>query len=231
MHRFWRQDLKKAKKAVTEAVPLEVICGLNQAALLLQGTRRQILAHLSEPESAAGLARKLGLPRQRLNYHLRELEREGLVECTEERRKGNCVERLMRATARSFIISPEALSTLGDTPETARDRFSASYLVGAVAKTIRDVASLQARARGEGKRLATLTIEADIRFANPEARSAFGEELANTVAALVAKYHDEHAQDGRSFRMMTAIHPALADVEQGAPVQAAGGDHDKQEPR
>lgn len=216
---------------MADVAQLEVICGLEQAAALLQRTRRQILENLSEPDSAAGLARKLGVPRQRLNYHLRELEREKLVECVEERRKGNCVERLMRATARSFVISPEAVGALGDTPETARDRFSAGYLVNAVAKTIREVASLDARARREGKRLATLTIETSVRFSSADARAAFSEELAHTVAALVAKYHDEHSEGGRSFRLMTTIHPAAEATGNATPVlgepQPAGGINDE----
>src|SRR5262245_31535920 len=115
--------------------PIEVIHGAGQAALVLQRTRRELLAQLSEPDSAAGLARRLGLPRQRLNYHLRELEREGLVECVEERRKGNCTERLLRATARSYVISPDALGLLGATPEASRDRFSTDFLVASTAQT------------------------------------------------------------------------------------------------
>ena len=79
---------------------------------------------------------RLGIPRQRLNYHLKALEQCGLLECVEERRKGNCTERILRATARSFVISPDALGTLGPTPESARDRFSASYVVAVAARTI-----------------------------------------------------------------------------------------------
>src|SRR4029079_11300369 len=89
-----------------EAVALEVIRGAATADLLLQPTRRLVLENLGQPRSAAGLARLLGLPRQKLNYHLRELEREGLAECVEERRKGNCTERLLRATARPLAVRP-----------------------------------------------------------------------------------------------------------------------------
>ena len=35
---------------------------------------------LDQPDSAAGLARRLGVPRQKLNYHLRLLEDDGLVD-------------------------------------------------------------------------------------------------------------------------------------------------------
>jgi len=194
---------------MAEARALEIVRGAGRAAAMLQSTRRLLLTHLGEPQSAAALARKLGLPRQRLNYHLRELERQGLAECVEERRKGNCTERVMRATARSFVISPEALGTLGPTPEAAADRFSASYLVAAAARVIRDLAAMEQRARDEGKRLATFTVEADIRFASAAARAGFAEELAAAVATLTARYHDEHAPGGRAFHLLAAVHPAL----------------------
>jgi DNA-binding transcriptional ArsR family regulator len=188
---------------------IDVITGADQAVVALQRTRRQLLAHLAEPDSAAGLARRLGVPRQRLNYHLRELEREGLVELVEERRKGNCVERIVRATARAFVISPDALGELGATPEEAADRFSSTYLVSAAARAMRDVAALQAGATRAGKRLSTFTLETDVRFATAEARARFAEELANAVAALAARYHDDRNRRGRRFRVLAAIHPVL----------------------
>jgi DNA-binding transcriptional ArsR family regulator len=191
------------------AKELGIVRGAEQAAAMLQSTRRLLLAHLGEPQSAAALSRKLGLPRQRLNYHLRELEREGLAECVEERRKGNCTERLMRATARSFVISPEALGSLGSTPEQAADRFSASYLIAAASRVIGDLAAMEQRARAAGKRLATLTVETEVRFASAEARAAFAEELTSAVAALAARYHDEHAPGGRVFKVLAAAHPVV----------------------
>ena len=40
----------------------------------LHPLRLQILSELTEPESAAGLARRMGVPRQQVNYHVRQLE-------------------------------------------------------------------------------------------------------------------------------------------------------------
>ena len=187
---------------------VEVITGADRAALILQKTRRELLARLAEPDSAAGLARRLGLPRQRLNYHLRELEREGLVACVEERRKGNCTERIMRATAKAYIISSDALGALGPGADLAHDRSSASYLAAAAARAIQDVTALEARARREGRRLATLTLDGEIRFANATARAAFAEELSAALATLIARYHDEHAPHGRRFSLLTMVHPS-----------------------
>ncbi len=187
---------------------LEVIRRPEPAAALLDPTRQKLLAHLAEPDSAAGLARRLRLPRQRVNYHLRALERAGLVELIEERRKGNCLERVVRATARAFVISPEALGALGLTAAMARERLSTAYLIATAGRAIREVASLEARARREGKQLATLTLDADVRFASAESRAAFAEELAEAVARLASKYHDEQAPEGRRFRVFAAVHPA-----------------------
>lgn len=189
---------------------LEIVRTPDVAAALLDPIRQRLLTELAEPDSASGLARRLRLPRQRINYHLRTLESAGLVELVEERRKGNCIERVVRARARAFVISPEALGPLGLTAETVRDRFSAAYLVAAAGRAIRDVGALDARARKEKKRLTTLTLEADVRFRDAESRAAFAEELADAVARLAAKYHDERAVGGRRFRLLAAVHPVAA---------------------
>src|SRR3569833_2369331 len=80
------------------------------AEISLDPMRSRLLAALAEPGSATSLAAKVGLPRQKVNYHLRTLEQHGLVELVEERRKGNVTERIMRATAASYVISPAALA-------------------------------------------------------------------------------------------------------------------------
>lgn len=197
------------RRAQQAAPPLEVVRGAHAAKALLDPLRRTLLERLKEPGSGATLGRQLGLPRQRLNYHLRELEKAGLVSLVEERKRGNCTERLVRATATSYLISPEALGALGATPEERSDRASASYLMAAAGRAIRAVGGLQGRAREEQKRLATLTLEVDVRFASAAARAAFAEELSNAVARLVARH--QHPGSGRTFRFLVAGYPAGAE--------------------
>jgi DNA-binding transcriptional ArsR family regulator len=198
---------------MTQPLALDVVRSPESAAALLDPARQTLLAHLREPDSATGLARRLRLPRQRINYHLRVLEDAGLVELVEERRKGNCLERVVRATARSFLISPEALGELGPTPETAADRLSSAYLIAAAGKTIRDVGALEARARREKKRVATLTLETEVRLASAESRAAFAEELTEAVARITTKYHDDRTPGGRRFRVLAAVHPISSDKD------------------
>lgn len=182
---------------------LQIVQDPEKAAVLLQPGRLEMIERLAKPDSAAGLARQLGIPRQKVNYHLRELEREGFVELFEERRKGNCIERVVRATAREFLIaSPTGRSV-------PADRFSAAYLVSTAARIIRDLAALCLRAGKARKRVATLTLETEIRFATAESRSGFAEELTASIAHLAAKYHNEQAEGGRRFRLIAASYPAL----------------------
>ncbi len=190
---------------------LQFISAPERAAVALKPIRRRILAELKEPDSAAGLARRLDLPRQRLNYHLRELERQGFLECVEERRKGNCTERIVKATARAFVITPEALGALGESGDAGGDRFSAAYLARAAGRTLRDIADLSARATSEKRRIATLTLETEIRFSSTASRAAFADDLSDAIARIVAKYHDDAAPAGRRFRLVTLVHPAVQD--------------------
>ncbi|MBI1851479.1 MAG: helix-turn-helix domain-containing protein [Planctomycetes bacterium] len=186
------------------------LLGAEGAAAVLHPLRRRILEGLNEPDSASGLSKRLGLARQKINYHLRELEREGLLELVEERKKGNCVERLVRATARAFVLNPAALGALGADPEQIEDRFSSAYLVAVASQAIHDVAVLRERAAKADKKLATFTMQTEVRFASAEERRAFTEELANVVAKLAARYHDEKAPGGRRFRFVVGGYPALA---------------------
>jgi DNA-binding transcriptional ArsR family regulator len=194
------------------AAAVQVVQSAASAEKLLKPERLRILDLLEEPDSASGLARRLKLPRQTVNYHLRELERGGFVEFVEQRAKGNCLERVVRAAARSYIISPLALGSLGTGAEAVRDRFSAAYLVLAAARAIRDVAVLRQRADKAGKKLGTLTLETEIRFATPEARRQFAEELVNAVARLAMKYHDDK-EGGRSFRLLLGSYPTIKKAE------------------
>lgn len=192
---------------MSSAAELSVVASPEAAALLLDPLRARILEELREPDSAASLARRLRLPRQKVNYHVRELEKQRLVELVGRRKRGNCTARILRATAQAFVISPAALGGLDADPAAVRDRFSADYLVAVAARAVRDVGSLRSRAEAAGRRLATITLEAEVRFASAAARAAFAEGLSAALARLVAEHHDEKAPGGRAFRFVVAGYP------------------------
>lgn len=177
--------------------------------LLMHPARLRLLTALKAgPASAAALARRLDGTRQKTRYHLKALAEGAFVEESEERVRGNCVERVMRATARSLVLAPQILGDLGATPELVGDRLSASYLLAAASRLLEDVTELRRGADEAGQRLATLTLEAEVRFATPAARQAFTEDLRAAFAEVVARHHDDRARDGRRFRLVVGAHPA-----------------------
>ena len=187
---------------------MQVVGDPRRAAIALSPDRRRLLAALSqEPDSATGLAARLGDSRQRLNYHLRALEKAGFVELVEERRKGNMVERVMRAKARHWLIDPGALAGLADGPLPPADRFSADYRVALAARAIHEVAGLTGKAARSRKRLATLALDAEVRLAQPADFPAFAEELGRAVADVIARHHHDDAPGGRRFRIVAAAWP------------------------
>lgn len=179
------------------------------AEVTLDPMRARLLAELVEPASATMLAGRVGIARQKVNYHLRELERHGLIELVEERRKGNVTERLMRATAVSYVISPVVLAAVQPDPARSPDRLSASWLLALAARLVREVGALIAGAAKARKPVATYGLDARVRFANATDRAAFAEELTATVAALVSRYHDDDAHGGRDHRIVVALHPSV----------------------
>ncbi len=186
---------------------LKVVSEPGSAAVLLDPERNALVERLAEPDSAAGLARKLGWSRQIVNYHLRELEKAGLVALVEERRKGNCMERIMRRTAQSYVIDPAVVGTLGVNPNAMADKLSASYLIAVAARTIKEVASMSGPAEASGKVLPTVTLDAVVRFRNAAERNAFVRELTGEMARLIGKYHAADAKDGRTFRITAGSYP------------------------
>jgi DNA-binding transcriptional ArsR family regulator len=183
----------------------------------LDPVRARLLAELAVPGSATMLAAKVGLARQKVNYHLKTLEQHGLVELVEERRKGNVTERVMRATAASYVISPTALAAVQPDPARSPDRLSARWLLAVAARLVRDVGTLITGAGQARKRVATFALDGEVRFASAADRAAFAAELAGAVTALVGKYHDETAEGGRAYRVIVAVHPSVAAPETAAP--------------
>jgi DNA-binding transcriptional ArsR family regulator len=179
------------------------------AGVSLDPVRARMLAALAQPGSATTLAAQVGLTRQKANYHLRALERHGLVELVEERRKGNMTERVLQATAASYLISPAALAAVAPDPDRSPDQLSARWLLALAGRLVQEVGELITRAKAARQPVATFAIDTEIRFASAADRAAFAAELSDAVEGLVGKYHDEAAARGRKHRLVVALHPSI----------------------
>ena len=166
--------------------------------------RVQVLEALRQPASAADAARQVGHPRQNVNYHVKELERAGLVRRVGERRKGNFIEGLYQAVASTFVVSPRAAWGDQRRIEAMRDQFSLERLVHLGERLERDAAVLLDRAAFDGEQIASVAVEADVHFASERDRAAFLEEYLEAVGPLFRKYG---RRGGAPYRVALAAYP------------------------
>ena len=185
-----------------------------QAAVLLHHPLRlKILAAMLEPDSATGVARRMKLPRQTVNYHVRELARAHFLTRAGRRRRRHLFEQCYVATARGYILSPELLGKLAADPAQVADTFSAKYLLGLASKLQSELARSADLAAAAGKQLATLSINTELRFTSPEQRAAFTQELQRAIVDVAGRFSspfskaDGSAAEGLPFRLVVGCYP------------------------
>jgi DNA-binding transcriptional ArsR family regulator len=198
--------------------------------IALSPIRRRLLERLREPASATELAAEMSLGRQRVNYHLRELEKAGLLHLVEERQRRGCVERILAARADAFVVDPSVMGprrTLAISAA-AQDRFSAEHLIDAAGDVVRHVARMRTRAEQEGTRLLTFAIDTEIAFATPGDLERFTTALAEFVAREAANV--PATTKGRRYRILLGGHPAPG-VESTATGENHGRSRARRNPR
>lgn len=195
---------------------VEVIADPEAATVALHPLRSRLLSELSEPASAAELAGRCGIARQKVNYHLKALEEHHLVKPAGERKWGGLTERRMVATAASYVVSPQALGPVAADTLRIADRLSAGYLIALGARIVREVGDLWRRTREVDKRLTTQAIDTEIRFRSTTERAEFTRKLTEGITSLVAQYHDAEAPGGRPHRLVLVTHPLPSESSQPA---------------
>jgi DNA-binding transcriptional ArsR family regulator len=180
---------------------LRVIRDVRTAATLLHPMRIRILEHLREADSASGVSRRLNIPRQKVNYHLRQLEARGLLELVGERRVGNCTERLLRAASDGLVLSPRLLgrasADTGPAPEAGAER-----LLVAAARIQREVGGAEGQKPSDDAH----AVELDVALAGPDAARSFAAELGTLARRLAARYAPR-PDAAPTHRLLLAVHP------------------------
>jgi DNA-binding transcriptional ArsR family regulator len=190
---------------VSLATPrVRILEDLDEVQALTHPVRLAVLGALRQPDSAAGVARAIRQSRQLVNYHLKELERARLVERSGERRKGNFVEQLYRAVAHSFTVSPRLAWSGPERNRALGDQVSLDHLVAMGEQLQRDASALLDRAAFDGEQIDSASVEADVRFADAAARSAFMTEYLALLGPLLKKHG---SRSGTPFRVALATYP------------------------
>lgn len=196
--------MSKATKRKPAQTEVRVLDDLEALQVLGHPLRVQILEALREPASAAAVARLVGQHRQKVNYHLKELERVRLVRPTGERRVGNFVETLYQAVARSYVVSPKIAWADPRRMQALADQHSLETLVLLGERLQCDAIALLDRAAFDGEQIASASVTADAKFASEAARAAFLKEYVESVSGLVERYG---AKEGAPYRVLLAAYP------------------------
>jgi hypothetical protein len=146
---------------------------------------------------------------------VRALEQAGLVVPVAEKAHGGLVERLVQASAAGYVVAPQALGPLAPDAATISDRFSTGYQLAVASRIIHDLTELRARAERARKTVPTLTLDTRVRVASAEAQQAFATDLANAVARVIEKHHDDRTPGGRTFACAVTVHPNVNTSDAG----------------
>ncbi|MDR6225199.1 helix-turn-helix domain-containing protein [Desmospora profundinema] len=173
-----------------------------QAAQLLHPLRGEILSRLTQPASATEVARELGEPPQRINYHMKALEKAGLVQRAGTRQIKNLVEVLYLAIARTYILS-DTLG-LGETErKRLRDQRSLTHLLH-VSERIKSDTIRLLDYTDEGREIPSAALHTSVCLADETERKQFLEEYVELVRRLAAKYQRD---EGTRYNLTLAAYP------------------------
>ena len=167
--------------------------------------RAAILDEMRRPSTAAAVARRIGHSRQNVAYHVRELEKAGLLRHLGQRQNANFMEQTYVAAADTIVISPTA--TWGDPharTQAMADQLSLGELIAAGGRLQRDSARLLDRAAFDGAEIPSASVTTEIHFASEDARAAF---LRDAVAAITRLAHEHGSADGDLYRLLLAAYP------------------------
>lgn len=201
---------------------VQIVKDSSRAAALLDPLRLRIVEALRQPDSASGIARRLRLPRQKVNYHVRELARAGYLRRAGERRVRSMIERRYVATAQAYILAPSLLGALAADRGQIQDTFSLAYLFALTAKVQSDLARVKEIAEEQGKRVSTLSISSKLRFESAEQRAAFARALQNAIVDVVGRFaspdrrSDGSKGEGRPYCLVLGCYPAPPEGKQNS---------------
>lgn len=166
--------------------------------------RVRILESLRTEGSAAEVARRLGESRQKINYHLKELEKAELVHQVDERRVGNFIETVYRAVASGFVIAPEVAWSDPRRLEALVNQHSLEELIRLGETVQKDVVMLLDRAAFEMEDIASASVTAELSFGSEEERRSFLREYVEMLGEFLERYGDG---GGEAYKVLMAAYP------------------------
>jgi hypothetical protein len=177
-----------------------------------------LLSLAREPASSSELARRLGLPRQRVNYHVRALEAAGFLKPAGRQRKRNMIEQRYVATARAFTLSPAMLGSIGADWRDIADPASTDYLLALTEQVRGDLVRIRHEAGAESPAASTVSLKSQFRFETAAQRAEFARAIREAIVGVIARHTNPNRLEngrpgrGRPFRLVLACYPAPSEA-------------------
>ena len=188
-----------------------VLDQVGQISALFKPIRLEMLTMLAEPRTCGQLAEVFHTSPQKIYYHIKVLERAGLVVKVYEKRVRGIMEGYYQAAAESYWLAPELINKLGG-ERRVNGQMSLGYVLGLAGQVQSEVAPLL---KHEGE-VPSLGISAQVNLKHGSDRAEFLEELQNAVQKIAEKYgslEDEEVHGGgeENFRLIFACYPRVSE--------------------
>lgn len=188
-----------------------VLDQVGQISALFKPIRLELLTMLAEPRTCGQLAEVFNTSPQKIYYHIKVLERAGLVEKVYEQRVRGIMEGYYQAAAKSYWLAPDLVNQLGGEQQ-VNEQKSLGYLLGLADQVQSEVTPLL---QSEGE-VPSLGISARVNLKHGSERADFLEELQTAVQKIAEKYGtlaDEEVNDGgdQIFRLIFACYPQFGE--------------------
>lgn len=180
---------------------------VDQAATLLTPFRIDLLKHMVEPRTCPELAATFEMSVQKIYYHVKALEKAGLIDKVEENRVRGIVEGVYQAKARSYWLAPKLVGEIGG-KGAAKDQTSLRFLLTLAEEIHDDIGHLGHQSEA-GANVPSLGLSAHIYLPDGERRAAFLNDVQHIFQELARKYGTDESEVGKTFRLILACYPSL----------------------
>ncbi|SDM56511.1 Helix-turn-helix domain-containing protein [Fictibacillus solisalsi] len=183
-----------------------------QAAALLHPIRSEIVAALKVPASATEIAKALNETPQKINYHLKALEKVELVQKVGTRNVRNLVEVLYQAVAKTLVLS-ESLGLSPETSQKLQDQQALAHVLSLTEAIKKD--ALQLMEQAEETQIPSAVLQAAVNLCGEDQRNEFMNEYFSLLHQLIEKYQSGEKENGEEYQVSIAIYPKPEGGKQG----------------
>ncbi len=180
------------------------------ATALLKPFRLELLKRLDEPRTCVELAEVFGQTPQKIYYHVKALEKAGVVEKVSERRARAIMEGVYQASARSYWLAPQLVGAVGG-QRAAQDQTSLRVLLSLAEEMQAEIGKL-GRDSEAGRDVPSLSLSGEVYLPDASRRAEFMREVQELMQALARQYGlpgdaQTDGATGESFRIVLACYP------------------------